>query len=642
MKHRLDIDGLRAVAVAFVVIYHADPGLLEGGFIGVDVFFVISGFLITKLLLGEWDRTGRIDLLDFWARRARRLLPAATAVLTITAIGAGLVLSPLRWRVVGTEILAAAGYGSNMLFGIKSVNYFADDLSSSPVLHCWSLSVEEQFYLAWPLLVLFTGACARRALTDPRRAIGLAIVVVVVVSFGLNIWMTARGSPWAFFGSPLRAWQLGSGALLATSKAQPSGGLAAALATSGLVGITAAAIFFSDATRYPGLPALLPTLSAVALIAGGSGTPVATVLGSRPFSWLGERSYSLYLWHWPVLAITREWMLSTTRAQCYLLIAISMALAALSYHWIEQPARRSQRLGSSARNSLLLGVALIGATAVVGGALRFIGLSMEGHDEVAVQHRQARTDVARVDEAVCGLLGVAETAESCRFGDRSGALRILLLGDSHAQQWIPALDALGQRHGFQVIYSGRGACPAAIVGLRRKTKRTGRHTKCDEWHAEVVARRQFDLVIITSSGFYPSDGWLIDSDGRALSADQAAEAWRVGLATLHHAWADSPRLVILDNPRFPFDPVYCLGMHEPGDCSVSIDVGTEPVRIAREADRSIAEMTGALVFDPVARLCPQGVCAPLANEVILYRDNNHLTAAAVLSMVDELGAILPK
>ena len=291
---RPDVEGLRAVAVLLVPLYHAGVPGFGGGYVGVDVFFVISGFLITGLILRELETTGRLSITGFYSRRARRLLPAAALTLLVTVAASVALLSAVRIADVATDIASAAAYVSNLRFGIQA------NAAPSPVLHFWSLSVEEQFYLFWPTLMVALFWLSGR-LRAGRRGLFAGIALVSALSLVACVWLTGQNQPWAFFLLPTRAWELGLGALLAVSLGRLPAirpRIAAALVLAGLAAIALADLVLSDASVFPSVAASLPVAGAGLVILGGLGKPLpARLLALPPFTFLGRVSYSIYLWH---------------------------------------------------------------------------------------------------------------------------------------------------------------------------------------------------------------------------------------------------------------------------------------------------------------------------------------------------------
>lgn len=368
MEHRRDIEGLRALAVIAVIAYHAGVPLTGGGFIGVDVFLVISGFLITSLLLTEWDGSGRISLTRFYARRARRLLPISAAVLAATGLASVIWLEPTRLDELGVDILAASGFAVNLVLAGRGTDYLAAELAPSAIQHYWSLAVEEQFYVLWPALILIALRLGR------RTAVG-AVVALTAASALASALLTGPHPTWSYFGLHTRAWELGLGALLAvtlTATRRAPENLRAGLGWIGLVAIGIAIATFDRVEHFPGTWAALPVIGAALVLISGDDNPrgVARLLRLSPLQWAGSRSYSLYLWHWPALvigaaAIGREPGPLATVA----LVATSIALAEIGFRLIENPIRRSPRLARRSGLSLTVGAGLLAVGAVVGLAV---------------------------------------------------------------------------------------------------------------------------------------------------------------------------------------------------------------------------------------------------------------------------------
>lgn len=360
---RPEIQALRALAVGAVVLHHGWPAVAPAGYMGVDVFFVVSGFLITALLLRESARTGRISLRDFYVRRARRILPAAMAVLVVVTVLTSLVVPRSEWRAYFREVIASALYFENWLLAADSQDPARDDLASTPVQHFWSLSVEEQFYLAWPLLIIAAIAFAARRARDPRRALLVVLGTATVASFAWNVALTAQDHNLAYFSTFTRVWEFGVGGILAILAPEVRPGRERTRAVTGWLGLVLIAVpiaTFRTPEVFPGLVALVPVAGALAVIwAGMPAAPwsPARVTGLPPVQWTGDISYSLYLWHWPIFMFvpfftgvpSPPWLM-------VLLVVASFAVAAASKRWIEDPARfggvrsRCRRSSSEARS----------------------------------------------------------------------------------------------------------------------------------------------------------------------------------------------------------------------------------------------------------------------------------------------------
>ena len=371
------MEGLRAIAVLLVLVYHAGVGSVSGGFVGVDVFFVVSGFVITNQLLREVESTGRLSLMGFYGRRAKRLLPAAGLVLVVTAVGSWLLTSRVQWQQIGGDIVGAAVYVVNWVFASRSVDYLAEDVEPSPVLHYWSLAVEEQFYLIWPVVIIVLlwvlrrrahraagpqGLPPRETVVPQRRHLAIGLLLMIVLpSLVFSVVYTALRPSEAFFITPTRLWELGAGALVALGAgawARWSPGWGAVLAWVGVAAVVASGFLVDTATPWPGYAALVPVLGTAAVIVGGythSRWSPAGLLGTAPMVWIGGLSYSLYLWHWPLLRFW-DWQFGPPSVTVGLLIvAASVGPAWLSYRFVESPIRHAKSLSLKPRYALSVG-----------------------------------------------------------------------------------------------------------------------------------------------------------------------------------------------------------------------------------------------------------------------------------------------
>jgi peptidoglycan/LPS O-acetylase OafA/YrhL len=397
---RPDLEGLRGVAIALVLACHAGIPGAAAGFVGVDVFFVLSGFLITGLLVDERVRTGRIDLAAFYARRARRILPAAAVVLVTTLLAASVVMSPLDLSRIADDGLAAGFSLANIRFAMVATDYFAPT-EASPMLHYWSLSVEEQFYLFWPALLIVASR-----LGEPRRMLTLVTGVVLVGSLLLCIMLTSISAPWAYFALPTRAWQLAAGGVLALAGRglmRLPWPIAAVTGWAGFVLLGASMLLIEPTTLYPGIAAAVPTVGTVALIAAGGaiGAPGRLILAIAPIRWLGRISYSLYLWHWPVLvlgvlALAPDAQDAASPVDGHLLrlglIAIAVVLAAVSWRLVEEPFRAGRAAFAGRRR-----VAAMVAAALLSVTVASTALSYVAEHDMAVALTDAAVDDAARD-----------------------------------------------------------------------------------------------------------------------------------------------------------------------------------------------------------------------------------------------------
>ena len=651
-RFRADLEGLRGVAVSLVVLFHARIRGFDGGFVGVDVFFVLSGFLITALLAREISASGRIDLADFYARRARRLLPAASVALVATLVASRVLMPSVDIADVARDGIAAALYVGNIRFAMSRIDYLAGEQDPSPLLHYWSLGVEEQFYLLWPAVVLLFAAAARRLGVDVWRGLAAAVGATLVASFAASLVITHVAPPWAFFSLPTRAWELAVGAALALGAgvlAAVPRGFAAPAAWAGVGAILVATFAFDAQTRFPGWAAVLPVVGAAAIIAfGETARGPGGILASGPLRWLGRISYSLYLWQWPLL------LLPTAAAGRELsvparvgLIALALVAGALSHRFVEEPPRRASLL--RARPGLTLGLAGAATLASVVIATS-IGL---GVPEVAVTSRQGpgaagepsvgpdapagkrllvrRLDPPRVYGDGCHLSHLETKHPACIYGG-SGPTTIALVGDSHAAQWFPALELIATERGWRLLSLTKSGCSLTDIAFAiPKLKR--RYTECEQWRRAIVKRLRRErpaLLVVAAS--WPRTP--VDPADRAPSRQAAALARSI-------ASIGVPTAIIVDTPFLTEAPLQCLSRHpsEPEHCATARAVAFSEVHADR--DREAARMSGATLVDLSDPICPGDPCPAIVGGIIAYQDRVHLSVAFARSLAARLASALP-
>ena len=618
MKFRPDIEGMRAVAVLLVVLYHADVPGFSGGFAGVDVFFVLSGYLITGLLVLEYERRGSIDLLEFYGRRIRRLLPAVGVVALATVAVGALILAPHEQRTVADTALATAGYVSNLYFILESADYFRLGPQSNPLLHTWSLAVEEQFYAVWPLLVLLS------LRVFSRRGLVLVLATASLGSLALCTWLTSYRLPWAFFLSPTRAWEFGLGALvwlLPRTYRHAAG--------TGLIGLLASNLLLSPTTAFPGLYALLPTVSTALVLAGDQRGLTHRLLSAPWLQWLGRRSYSWYLWHWPVVVYAE--ILGATAWTVALVAGLSLVPAHLSYVLVENPVRFHPRLRAAAGPSLALGVGLtmVGVLAALGG--RQVAIL-----SAASVEQQSYLEARAADHGppTCGSGWWETEVRPCVFG--RGPVRVAMLGDSHIAQWIPAARRLAEARGWQISVFYKSNCPAADVSVWVMSMRRV-EWECDMWRAaalDAIREMRPALVVATSAGM------------AYLSERTTVAEWESGLRRTFENLRPHPVLYLRDTPRPGFDVPTCLGrsalpLRAPRSCDADARVALGQVDF--EAVRRAAEgLTHVRLADFSEHFLCDETCPAVIDGVVVYRDGSHLSArfAGLLSPV--LGEVIAR
>jgi peptidoglycan/LPS O-acetylase OafA/YrhL len=659
-RFRPDIEGLRAVAIVAVLLCHAGVPFLAGGYVGVDVFFVISGFLITRLLVGELDRTGTISLRGFYARRAKRLLPLSAVLLAAVGVLSMILLSPLRDTEVAGDIVASALYVANWHFAAQSVDYFAQGLEPSPVLHLWSLAIEEQFYLVWPGLILLTTWIWRRRGRSVRPVLWVVLALILAGSLVYGAVLTDEKPAFAYFSTFARAWELALGAALAlaaTVKLPRIG--ATALGWAGIAAIVYASFAFTGETSFPGTAALIPTLGAAALILSGTALAATAkgvtggrfgagnVLALPPIRYVGRISYSWYLWHWPAIVFAAAiWGPRLSVAAGLAAVAVSWIPTQLTHMLIEDPVRRAPILARLPNRALALGLACTVVALGVGIGLRAAQPTLHTAplsevrgaaalpeqpvpQETATALRpnplRARADRSRAYYEGC-MIGIEGTnSNKCLYGDPEGDRTLVLFGDSHAMQYFPAVDELAEIHHWRLIVLTKAECPPEELEVRSMVE-DREYSQCDEWRQSAFKRieesGQNVTVIMSGDTVYVPYG----PDGEELEGDEAAEAMEAGylktLARLKAAGVGT--VVIRDTPASSQDVPSCVSedIQHLDRCAFA-----RPHEWDREYDvRAAKRAPGTILIDLTADICPGEICRAVIGNALVYRDKSHLTA----------------
>jgi peptidoglycan/LPS O-acetylase OafA/YrhL len=657
---RADIQGLRAVAVGAVLAYHAGLPFVPGGFAGVDVFFVISGFLITGHLLRERELTGRISLVGFYARRVRRILPAALVVAVLTLVVAPLVLPATRLAEIARDGLASVLFVPNVWFGVKADDYLAGD-ASSPFLHYWSLGVEEQFYLIWPALVLALLAVRRRSVL----VVGLWIVFAV--SFVACLVSMTWSPTWTFYSLHTRAWEFAAGALVAVflarrpkaadaipEHAPRSGWLGAAVGWAGLAAILGSAFALGEGSAFPGPWAIVPVVGTALVIAAprfGDRYGPRLLLTLAPLRFLGLISFSLYLIHWPALELVREGVgLDRLPVRVAVLISLAaIALAALSYRFVERPfttrapRRRVITLGAGAAATVLaVGVCLgVGAVAAllptddgrvaptVDGATPFVP------SDLIPALSEAESDRTLLyDDGCHAQFRVAEWKD-CRYGDVGSDVTVALFGDSHAAAWFPALQRVAEDQGFELRAFTKSACPASTM---ESILQGQDDVWCTQWREAVIAElaaSPVDLVILADHFATKTR----DPDDGRYAEHRFFGEWEDGAgATVSQLTRSAAVLVIGDVAKFDDDPVDCLAEHLDDALSCGRNVDDVVPLVTNAEVKATVESLGATYADYTTLVCPDGFCAAILGRTLVFRDTDHLSTTFSRSLAPQLGA----
>jgi peptidoglycan/LPS O-acetylase OafA/YrhL len=674
LRYRPELDGLRTVAVYLVVAYHADMVLLGGGFVGVDLFFVLSGFLVTSVLLHDLDSEDGLRLGRFYARRVRRLLPAALVVVVATACLQLLLLSlPSRIELVD-DARASVLYVANWHFVADVGDYFAQDDAPSPFLHFWSLSIEEQFYIVFPLLVLAVARWSRR----PRRALAAVLALLCAASAAAQVVTAGTDASLAYYGTHTRAYQLAAGGLLAVVLLSRRPGTRAtaaprwqapATATLGVVGLVGVVVLATEHVDVsPSTRGLATTVAAAATIAGLWLAPrgwAARVLALPLPRYLGQVSYGTYLWHWPVTLLLQQ-VLDTRPTVIALLTAlVATGLAALSFHVLETPIRSAKALhrvpwpvvGAGLATSVLVVVALpvalehdarpAVAARPAGGPAVTSGPAWLDQPVPELDLVGAKDDVNRDEPPPC----VADDPEACATVEGDGA-RVLVLGDSQADMFVPALEDLADERDWQLFVNVQNGCPwqadqvnARGTGAESEAQAEACRAARDTFLAEVLPAMDVDVVV--AIGLSRSDRYWetrLTSPGSPPGESLADLQHRTTTLTADLVRDAGARLVIVHSllgtdgySLRGFDPIECLAAARTlGDCAVAAPRGRPSVDdtyVALATDRP--DEVATIDLTPV--FCPDWpVCRPVVDGTVVWKDRDHVTVTFLRERTDAL------
>jgi peptidoglycan/LPS O-acetylase OafA/YrhL len=600
----LEIQGLRALAATLVLVFHAK--FVSGGFIGVDIFYVISGFLITGLLLKELKLNGRISLKAFYLRRSKRLLPASFLVLFVTAIFAWLVLPPISRGSIGRDMIATTLYISNYLFAWWQNDYQNLNATPSPFIHYWSLAVEEQFYIFWPFFII-----ALAKLKNARKSL-IGFSVVTVITFVLGVWLTIVAPIWAFYSLPSRAWELSIGALIAllpTLRRQNR-----SLATLGALTLLVSAFWFNERTAFPGAYALLPVLATAALLSsiGAWPQPLKWLATNRISIWLGKISYPLYLWHWPILVLPISLLArDLTVIERIIALLITVLLADFTNRFIEDPLRfriiGPQRILMSTIIAMVLAI--------------FIGIGISSTTTSALLIQGKQVALAKIEAKPiiygngCHLNYKESISPICEFGKIDSKRVVVLYGDSHAAQWFPALEKLATEKGFQLITLTKSSCPS--IEVDRESIGAFKMSNCATWRENAIKRItevKPDLIILSSFEHYKPQG----------DPHNVKQWWARGSERTYQILQPltSKIIYLLDTPLPTRNIPDCLASTSADKCLADSKLG-------------LPQLANFEIIDPAKWLC-QDDCPAIVRGNVAYRDASHISVATSLEVSDLL------
>ena len=679
------IQGLRALAVSAVVVNHYFPDYMPGGFIGVDVFFVVSGFLMTKNIITDIEAR-RFSFVRFYSRRARRLLPAALLVLLFSLL-VTLVWLPVTLQSTPLNDIAAASlYVLNWRLILKDTHYFADHTSASIVLHYWSLSIEEQFYFVWPLILVVTAVLAARVAWKPEQRPRAFVAVVIAIALASFAWTvgTGRSQEAINFDLRARAWEFGLGAL--TSLLAPHIRIAllpaSVLSASSWTGIVLSSLWLSAQSQVPGWAALPPCIATCAIIWAGDGIaaePLRRLIAAHPVQWLGDVSYSLYLWHWPILAVAPYalGLPNVSTGMGVTLIGASVVAAGLTKVWVEDPWRLHAPI--SMPKQVRGGLALISFSAVL--ALSAFALSKQGPERAAkaaeklhrlslrpgecfggnaVLSRASCPNLRELDDPdyvlqawsnqiggvpngnTCQNEPRDERLHPCSFGAKEGTerARLALFGDSHAGMWAAALAMFAEQQGLRIDMYAASACPATLSDdVFDRYMPAQNRPSCVRWRHEAIERIASDPKVkyVVTSGYSLVHRRLV-ANGQWMADDGSGyeSAWKKFID------AGKKIIVIEDVPTLPFYFADCLAITHGNvaRCAYDRPLATEPSLYAKAAAKIASKDIVVINFEDI--LCDRTKCYPVVGGIPAYIDRHHVSAPFARSVAAVLNDAIVK
>ncbi|MFI6356693.1 acyltransferase family protein [Streptomyces sp. NPDC050743] len=659
-KYRPDLQGLRAVAITMVVLVHTGILGIHGG---VDVSFTLSGFLIGSQLLAEIDKTGKVSLGKFWARRFRRLAPGAALTIVVTAVVAWIYASPFRFRGYMQDGFAASLSFINWRQAENGTDYFAADGSQSPYQHFWSLSIEEQFYLLAPIALVVV-AWLSRAIFRNRFLVGLFLAAVISGSLYLSVTTTQTNQPLAYFGTPTRVWELAVGVFVALNArflSRMYQGLAAVLSWVGLGTILVTASLITEQTPLPGYAVGGPVLGAALIMAGGCANPrfgAERLLDNPLFNFVGNASYGWYLWHWPLLILWSDIVgHEITYSDRFRVASGSFVLAVAGHYLIERRLKANVRLVQIPWRGILTGLTLTATAAVAmflairvvplnldtaAGASAAKGSSVGYADEKSVKQAVLQKELSATAQSILpgapkdmthyGCIDNTDVKkfvmrDNCVIGDKQGKRSIVVIGDSHAWQWGDAFESLGKSLHVKVVTMAKGGCSPEVYAIKNP-ELNREYSECDSWRQSAfksIDGLKPDVIVVTSR---------IRQEVTEKGAEQAFKVLEASGAKL---------VYITDTPQPGRNVPDCLAthIHDVSACNPAEDKAVEFPDF-RAIEQKGAERHGAEVLDSLPAFCADNVCPTVIADQIVYFDNSHMTGAYAKSLAPFLKPTIQK
>lgn len=621
MKYRAEIDGLRALAVVPVILFHAGFEVFSGGFVGVDVFFVISGYLITTILIEDIENQ-RFSILNFYERRARRILPALFFVMLVCIPFAWAWMLPSQMEDFSQSIVAVSLFSSNILFW-KESGYFDAAAEAKPLLHTWSLAVEEQYYLLFPIFLFF-------AWRFGKNSVLWMVVVLAAISLALSEWGWRNNPIPNFYLAPTRAWELFAGSISAFIVLKRGVKASNVLSLLGLTGIMIAIFAYDESIPFPSSYALLPVLGVVLLILfADTNTLVAKILSTKIFVGIGLISYSAYLWHQPLFAFSRVYSLEPPSDLLMLILSIlSIILAVFSWRFVEKPFRIKSKMTK---------YKIYWFSAI--GLLLFVSFGIGGHITGGFEFRFSKALIVQLNEfeldkrpkQECSADFIETNLEKCLFGDINSPIRVIAIGDSHIGQWSDVLEELATANGIRIEVIAKSSC--AIAEIEYVYEALGReYTECTIWRSSLIdylQSEQPDVVLVQNS----SMGYINDQ--------VSIQDWANGLENVADKLSTIPNVLwIQDNPRFSIDVGKCferrlLFQEKNATCSESREKALS--RSIRSTEQFVfGAYNNFAILDFSEFFCDNTTCEAVRNGIPLMSDTNHMSQSSVRELKGRL------
>lgn len=646
--YRPDLQGLRAIAIIVVILNHAESPLFPGGFIGVDVFFVLSGYLITAVLTQEHADSGTIILLNFFARRLKRLLPALLVMLSIVVLAGSFLLPSYQLTQQIGSLNFAATWSSNLFFSLSTIDYFSDLKTKDFFLHTWSLGIEEQFYLIWPLIILLSFFIIKNLKIESSTNLQLAVLLtpLALFSFGLSQYWTITKPIWSFYMMPSRIWQFLFGATSFIWIQHKETSLSSKvkyysllhwneyLGFIGLALIFISAISFHSYMTYPGILALLPSIGAALVIYTGhstSGTVVSRILKHPSLVWIGDRSYSWYLWHWPILMLGFSLGIQHFFDRISILVLLSLVIAIISYRYIEIPFWKGRF--SNTKPFLVLIASTLAMLLLIFLSQKLLNNTTEtSNNKTTFTANKVRTDIPIIYNQGCDAWHANSDVNPCMFGDVNSPKSVVLLGDSITAQWFSLFPEIFTSPQWHIIVLTKSSCP--MVDEDFFYTRIGKvYDVCNEWRNAVIKYLesvQPNIIFVgnTASINFSERQW-VDGSARVFSRLSKAAKDVIVFPGTYQLSFDGPSCIERN-----LSPLSELSTYPQLPECTEKALTSQADTVANYLKQAASQFQNVKLLNLNDLVCPDSICSAISSSgLIVFRDQQHLTNSFVKAQV---------